>query len=671
MREGALRLHKKGLSHLLEPSFQLYFVFLAVFALATAVAERYALAVIEGVIVLVLVIYYHRSNDARRREILSYIDNISYNMDVAAKDTMVNAPLPMVIFRPETEEIIWANDRFLQITGEKDQMFDRRVTEAVPTFSARWLMEGKTQCPTLVEAGQRRFQVFGHLVRTDDGAQHGFLATTYWVDVTEFAQTSDAFYATRPVAALINLDNYDEVFRGVTDSVKSAMLTEINRILDEWAAPTHGLLCRFDRDRYLYIFEEQALPAFQEQKFDVLDRVREVLNPDGLPVTLSIGVGKGAENYLELYQYASLALEMALSRGGDQAVVKNQFNFDFYGGRRATETEKHTKVKSRVMASALYELIGDASQVFIMGHAFPDLDCIGPAAGVVAMARKRGARAYILRDSKSNPAEAMTEELAALSEYDGVFISPTDALVAADVNSLLVVVDTNRPEQVLSPDLLEAVSKVAVIDHHRRAASYIEGATFSFHEPYASSASELTTELLQYVLGPKDLLRTEAEALMAGIVLDSKNFTVRTGSRTFDAAAFLRRAGADTTEVRRFFKVDLRSAADRYEIIKEAQMLPRGVAVSALEHPVDRVTAAQAADELLTISGVSASFVLFPDSEGRVILSARSAGEVNVQVILEGLGGGGNAAVAGAQITGKTASQVRQELLDAIDQYCA
>lgn len=663
-------MRKKGLSHLLEPSFRLYFLFLAAFALATALAGRYALACVEGVIVLILLLYFRRGNEIRKREILSYIDNISTNMDVAAKDTMVNAPLPMVIFQPDTEEVIWSNDKFLQITGERDHLFDRKVTEAAPGFDPRWLMEGKTQCPTEIQLGQRRFWVFGHLVRTGDKGERSFLATTYWVDVTDFSLIRDQFYSSRPVVALLNLDNYDEVFRGVSDNIKSAMLSDINRILDEWSSPTHGLLCRYDRDRYLFLFEEEYLTSFLEQKFDVLDRVREVVNPSGLPVTLSIGAGRDADGYGELFQYASLALEMALSRGGDQAVVKNRFNFEFYGGRRASDTEKHTKVKSRVMASALYELIGDASQVFVMGHAFPDMDCVGPAAGIVAMARKRGIPAHILRDPGSNPAELIVNELAALPEYEGVFLSPTDALVSADVSSLLVVVDTNRPEQVLSPDLLEAVNKVAVIDHHRRAASYIEGAALNFHEPYASSASELCTELLQYVLDPKDLLRREAEALMAGIVLDSKNFTIRTGSRTFDAAAFLRRAGADTTEVRRFFKSDLKLTITRYEIMKEAHMYRDGTAISAIDHPVDRVTGAQAADELLTISGVNASFVLFPDDAGRVILSARSSGDVNVQVIAEALGGGGNAAVAGAQIPEKTVDDVLEELRRAIDRYC-
>jgi len=661
--------HKRGLARLLEPSFRLYFVVLTIFALAAALCRQYVLAGAEAAVIVLLLILARRRSAQRRRDILKYIENITGSMDVAAKDTMVNAPLPMVIFRPDTGEVIWSNDKFLSITGEKDHLFDRKIGEAVPGFDPRWLMEGKTQCPSEVVIQGQRFWVFGHLVRTDDSAQRRFLATTYWVDVTAFSQIRDEFYAKRPVCAILDLDNYEELFKGVSDNVKSAMLSDINRRLDEWCAPTDGLLCRYDRDHYLFLFEERYLAGFLDKKFDILDQIREVVSPTGLPATLSIGVGRDAETLGDLFQYAALADEMALSRGGDQAVVKNKFNFDFYGGR-SKETEKHTKVKSRVMANALSELIGDASQVFIMGHKFPDLDCMGPAAGIMAAARKRGVRSYIIRDPDPNPAEQLVDELAELPEYEGAFLSPADAMVVADPSSLLVVVDTNRPEQVLSRDLLESINKVAVIDHHRRAASYIEGAALNFHEPYASSASELVTELLQYILEPTDLLHREAEGLMAGIVLDSKNFTTRTGSRTFDAAAFLRRAGADPTEVRRFFRSDLKQTISRYEIVKEAQMYRSGMAIAVLDHPVDRICAAQAADELLTVEGVDASFVLFPDGADRAILSARSLGETNVQVIMEELGGGGNAAVAGAQIPGKSIEQVKSELLAAIDKYC-
>ena len=660
-------MRKNKLTHLLEPSLRLYFVFLLLFAAVSALFSV-AVAVIEAAVVAVLYLYFRRSNAQRQKEIIKYIESVTCNMDTATKDTMVNAPLPMVIFRPENDEVIWSNDRFLQLTGEREHLFDTKITAAVPDFSSRWLMEGKTECPTEVRIGERRFLVFGHLVRTEDQGGRGYLATTYWVDVTDFAQVRDIYYSTRPVVGILTVDNYEELMKGATDSARSAMRSGIDERLAQWVAPAQGLFCRYERDRYLFVFEERFLAQFQEGKFSILETVREVVSPSGIQATLSIGIGKDADTLAELFQYAALSVEMALSRGGDQVVVKNKFNFEFYGGR-TKELEKRTKVKSRVMANALGELMADASRVFVMGHKYPDMDCIGAAAGVCAMARKKGAPVHIIKEAGQNPASEMSERLGALPEYKDVFLSRQDAILLADANCLLVVVDTNRPEQVVSQDLLEAVHKVAVIDHHRRASSYIADAALNFHEPYASSASELVTELLQYLLEPADLLKTEAEALLAGMVLDTKQFTMRTGSRTFEAAAFLRRSGADTGDVKKLFQNDLEGTIAKYDIIQNAKMYHEGIAVAKVDHTVGRITAAQAADELLNISGIDTSFVLFPDQEGRVILSARSMGDVNVQVVLEKLGGGGNAATAGAQVPGKGVDEVNDMLLQAIDAY--
>ncbi len=660
-------MRKNKLTHLLEPSLRLYFVFLLLFAAVSALFSV-AVAVIEAAVVAVLYLYFRRSNAQRQKEIIKYIESVTCNMDTATKDTMVNAPLPMVIFRPENDEVIWSNDRFLQLTGEREHLFDTKITAAVPDFSSRWLMEWKTECPTEVRIGERRFLVFGHLVRTEDQGGRGYLATTYWVDVTDFAQVRDIYYSTRPVVGILTVDNYEELMKGATDSARSAMRSGIDERLAQWVAPAQGLFCRYERDRYLFVFEERFLAQFQEGKFSILETVREVVSPSGIQATLSIGVGKDAETLAELFQYAALSVEMALSRGGDQVVVKNKFNFEFYGGR-TKELEKRTKVKSRVMANALGELMADASRVFVMGHKYPDMDCIGAAAGVCAMARKKGAPVHIIKEAGQNPASEMSERLGGLGEYKDVFLSQQDAILLADANCLLVVVDTNRPEQVVSQDLLEAVHKVAVIDHHRRASSYIADAALNFHEPYASSASELVTELLQYLLEPADLLKTEAEALLAGMVLDTKQFTMRTGSRTFEAAAFLRRSGADTGDVKKLFQNDLEGTIAKYDIIQNAKMYHEGIAVAKVDHTVGRITAAQAADELLNISGIDTSFVLFPDQEGRVILSARSMGDVNVQVVLEKLGGGGNAATAGAQVPGKGVDEVNDMLLQAIDAY--
>lgn len=655
----------RKISKLLQPSVQLYFVILILFALASALFSI-PLAVLEAVVVLILGLYTRTSGHKRRREITKYIENITGNVDVATKDTMVNSPLPMVIFRPESDDIIWTNDRFLRLTGDREHLFDAKLSSVVPGFDTRWLLEGKNECPDHVSFCGRRFVVYGHLVRTGDKGG-GFLATTYWLDVTDLCETRDKYLASRPVMAVLLLDNYEDLMKNLTENERSAIYSEINARLDAWVADTHGMLRRVERDRYYYIFEEQYLARFIEKKFDILDTIRQVSNPSGIAATFSIGVGKDGGSFQELMQFANLSIEMALSRGGDQAVVRNQFTFEFYGGR-SKETEKRTKVKSRVMANALSALVADSSQVFIMGHKSPDNDCMGAAAGVCAIARKKGVPAHIIREAGSPPAKVLMDKLTHLEEYQDCFLSAQEALLLADNRSLVVVVDTNRPEQVQSLDLVQSCNRVAVIDHHRRAATYIEGAALNYHEPYASSASELVTELLQYIADPTDLTRAEAEALLAGIVLDTKNFTMRTGGRTFEAAAFLRRAGADTAEVKKLFQNDLEGTIAKYAIIQNAKLYREKIAIAVVDHTVGRIVAAQAADELLNIIGIDTSFVLYPDGE-RVIISARSMGDTNVQVILEKLGGGGNAAAAGGQISGKSLSQVATELTQAIDQY--
>ena len=660
-------MNRKKLSRLLEPGMRLYFIVMLLFAVAAVVTHNYILAVVEVVVTVIIYIYFQQSTAHRRKEILKYIDSVSYNVDAATKDTMLNAPLPMVIFRPDGDEVIWSNDRFLKLTGEREHLFDTKLTAAVPGFSSKWLLEGKYECPEEVVLGDRRYAVFGHLVHTGNQGGGGFLATTYWFDVTDHSNLRKIHSESRPVVALLLLDNYDEVLKNAAENTRASIVGEISQKLGEMAEATNGLFAQLDRDRYLLIFEARHLPKLQEEKFPVLDAVHNLPNPSGIPATLSIGVGVDAENFQELFQYASLSAEMALSRGGDQAVIKNRFNFEFYGGR-TKELEKRTKVKSRVMANTLGELVADASKVFIMGHKNADLDCIGAAAGVFAIARKRGVPAYIIRELTPTPADDMAHRLAALPEYAGRFVDAQDALLIADSRSLLVVVDTNRPEQVASQELLESCNKVAVIDHHRRAATYITAAALNFHEPYASSASELAAELLQYILEPADLLRAESEALLAGIVLDTKHFTMRTGGRTFEAAAFLRRAGADPANVQEYFQNDLEGTIARYDIIRNAKLLRENIAIAQADHTVDRVTAAQAADELLNLAGIDTSFVLVP-AEDKIMISARSAGEVNVQVVLEALGGGGNAATAGAQVSGVSMEEAVRQLTQSINQF--
>ena len=658
----------KKLSRLLEPNLKFYFAVMLLFAVA-AIPVNWQLALAEGTLTVLLYFYFRQSNQKRRQGVLQYIDSVTGSVDTASKSTLINSPLPTLVFRPDTGEIIWSNESFLQLAGVREHLFEMRLSEAVPDFQVQWLLSGKHESPERVELNNHRFRVYGSLVRSRNrtGVQ-SLVATTYWVETTEADHLREVYEASRPVAAILMLDNYEDLMKACEDTQRSAVLAQIDEKLQTWANAGQGILLKTDRNHYLFLFEEQYFQHFVDEKFSILDTVRAIRVAENIHPTLSIGIGKDSPSIPELYKNAKLSLEMALSRGGDQAVVRNQVDFAFYGGRTKA-TEKRTKVKSRVMANAFRELIADAGEVYIMGHSFADMDAVGAAAGICCAARKRGKQARIVIDREHTAAETLVARLDALPEYSGVFLTPAEAFLQMRADTLLVVVDTNRPDMVENPQLLESCNRVAVIDHHRRAATYIENAAFNFHEPYASSASELVTELLQYLVEPTDLLREEAGALLAGIVLDTKHFTQRTGGRTFEAAAFLRRSGADTAEVQRLFQGDLKDMVTKYDIIRRAEMYRSNIAVSVVEEPgVDRVAAAQAADDLLTLKGVQASFVVYA-AEGAVLMSARSLGEINVQVILEALGGGGNSTTAGARIEDTDPESVRQQLIGVLDAY--
>ena len=661
-------MNNKKLSRLLEPNLKLYFLVMAAFSVVTATVSM-RVGLVEVAVTVGLYVYFPRANQSRRQGILQYIDNLTGSVDTASKSTLINSPLPIMVFRPDTGEVIWSNENFLQLAGVREHLFEMKVEDAVPHLPVEWLLEGKTECPERVVMNNRRFRVYGSLVRSrGKGTEQNLVATTYWVDTTDADDLREHYTASRPVMAILLIDNYEDLMKACADTQRSAVQAQIDEKLNAWAAQGQGILLKTDRDHYLFIFEEQYYQPFVQERFAVLDAMREIKVGEGVHPTLSIGVGKDADSLRELYKNANLSVEMALSRGGDQAVVRGRMDFEFYGGRSKT-TEKRTKVKSRVMANALSELIADATEIYIMGHSFADMDAVGAAAGLCCAARKRGKKARIVINLEHNAAGLVLDRLRALPEYEGVFTSPSEAFINIRPGALLVVVDTNRPDMVESQQLLESCNRVAVIDHHRRAASYIENAAFSFHEPYASSTSELVTELLQYLVDSADLLREEAEALLAGIVLDTKHFTLRTGGRTFEAAAFLRRAGADTTDVQRLFQNDLQDMVSRYDIIRRAQLYRENIAVAVIpQDGVDRVAAAQAADELLTLKGVKASFVVYRSGED-VLMSARSLGEINVQVILEALGGGGNSATAGGRVENGDIDTVQQDLLAAIDHY--
>ncbi len=655
-----------------EPNIRMYLLLLVVFAAASYFLREWAdkVAIVEASVILVLIVGWFILRRRRSREILEYIESVTSNIGTAAQGSLANFPLPMCVFRLSDEKLLSANDRFLKMSGGREHFFEVRVSEAVPGFPTKWLTDGRTECPDPVKVGDRTYRVYGNFVRTESGSRPGYLATTYWVDVTDLEAVRKEYNDSRPVMAVIMLDNYDELLRGMSDKDKSSLLAQVDEKISEWAGGVGGYLCKYDRDRYLFLFEERYLNGIIEQKFSILESLHSLTGYRGIPATASIGVGKDAKTFMEAFQYASLGIDMALSRGGDQAVIKNRYSFEFFGAA-ANQTEMRTKVKGRVMANSLSEIMRDADVVFIMGHKQSDLDCLGAEAGLVAAARKLKTTARVVIDKETSVCRDMIESLEALPEYQGVFITPDEAMTALTSASLLLVVDTNRPDLVESENLLLSCNHVGVIDHHRRAADYIQGAIFSYHEIYASSASELVTELLQYIIDQSDLTRAEAEAILAGIVLDTKNFTTRTGGGTFEAAAYLRRAGANPTTVRGYLQGDVETAVAKSRLVSMARQYREVIAIAAPETATRRVIASQAADDLCDLSGIQASFVVFRESGDTVNISARSRGTINVQLIVEKLGGGGSNTMAGAQIQGKEMEEVVTELLGAVDAYLA
>lgn len=640
-----------------------FVVLLAICGVVSLILRHWIIAVIELAVAIVFLLFFLAGLLAVKVRTGKILSAVAKTMSLPEGEALTRFPLPMCVTELGGDRILWANASFIGLLGDNDTAYKKGLSAQARGFSTRWLLDGKSESPGYVELDGRIFTVYGTPIKTG----RGNLAITYWFDVSTYAHVMEQYRLCQPNVAIILVDNYEDLTKNVSDNTKITMRGAIDDRINTWAAATEGLVYRTDRDRYVFIFEERYLKSIEEGKFSIMESVRDIASPSGITATLSIGVGHHGGSFRENYQYAMLSLDMAISRGGDQAVIRDKSNFTFYGGH-SREVEKHTKVKSRVMASALGELLNDTSSVFIMGHKRADIDCVGAAAGICCIARKKGKKAYIVMDQDIAASRSLMDTLRVLPDYQDVFITPQEVSMLCDLHSLLVVVDTNRPEQTLVPDLLSAFARIAVIDHHRRAADYIDKVSLNFHEPYASSASELVTELLEYIADPSDILPAEANALLAGIVLDTKNFNVRTGSRTFDAAAFLRRSGADTIEVKKMFQNDLTSTIEKYDVIRSAKLYRESIAIARVGKTITRVLAAQAADDLLSISGILCSFVIYPDGD-EVIISARSIGDVNVQVVLEKLGGGGNTATAGAQIKGKTTEEVVVALAKAIDLF--
>lgn len=658
----------KNLKKLAEPGVRLHLVILVIFAAASLYFKLYELAAAEAGVILLLLVYGFFAKRSREKRLSACIEAITYDTENSKSSALVNFPMPIAVFRLDDSRIIWGNEIFFSMCGTPEARIDARVADLVPQFTGKWLLEGKTQSPELLTVNGKKYRLQGSIVHTGaEDAENVSMGIVYWLDVTEYDNIRIKYEETRPVAGIVVIDNLDELFKNQTDRIKNDIRDAVEDRLRQWCEEYGGILRRFDRDRYLVVFEKQDIDHMKLDKFKITEEMHQVESPNGINASVSIGFGMDGTNLGEALQFADVGIELALSRGGDQTVIKDRVSFQFFGGR-GLEVEKRTKVRSRNMANTLAKLMRDSSRVLVMGHRFADLDAVGAAVGVCCIARSCGVRANIVIDSNKNAAHALIEHMRAEAEYKDCFISPQDALLRADGRTLLVVVDTSRPEQVENPELLSICSRVAVIDHHRVAATYIQNAALGFIEAYASSACELIAEMLQELIEIGDILKCEADAMLAGIVLDTKSFTLRTGDRTFEAAAYLRRAGADTAEVKRFLRTGMKDAVARYKIMQSAELY-RGVAIAAPSEEENRIVIAQAADELLNISGVDASIVVAPCDEGYISVSARSIGEVNVQCLMEKLGGGGNRSAAAAQIKDKSLPEAVNSVYAVIDDY--
>lgn len=634
---------------------------------SVTLALEWKVGVAELAVAALLLLYYLFRRRRRAAQLADVFESVAYRTDSATETAMLSFPLSVAAFESSSGELIWANDLFWETVGSPEDKEGVKITELLPELPLHWLEEGKNVCPELFTLNGRIYSPEGTAVPRR--GKNAGISVVYLRELTELEELRQEYADSRPVEMVIIVDNYEELMKPLTDRQRIELRGKLDDVIEKWCSGRGGLMRRFDRDRYMFIFEHRHLQDFTGQRFSLLDEIEQVTGAGGMHATASIGVGLDGAGFEESFSFASLAAEMAMSRGGDQAVVKNRYGFEFFGGRGA-EVETRSAVHARVVAASLRDLIEESGQVYIMGHRYADLDTVGAAAGLVALCRKLEKNAALVLGEGPNASEPLLSGLWKTAGYENALLTPQEAMLRLQRDTLLIVVDTNRPEQVEDRALLESVANLAVIDHHRRADTFIGNAAVEYLEPFASSAGELVTELLCELMEPSELREQEADALLSGIAMDTKNFTIRSGERTFIAASWLNRAGADTTRVKILLQNGMEETVARYNIMRHAENY-RGIAVAALEEPQNRVVASQAADELLNIRGITASVVFYPTADGGVDFSARSIGALNVQVLLEKLGGGGNMSAAGAQMKNITSAEAKEQLYGAIDEYMA
>lgn len=619
-----------------------------------------------------VVIYSYYTNNRRKSEISETLQDLTLTVDSAAKTSLINSPFPLIIIETDGN-IIWKSSKFnIEFMNiDINSYLNDLVIDIKTEIESR---ENKKERTIVrhIELNNKYYEIVGKFVHSKHHENKNndiYMLMLYFIDETENIKLQKEYKDSKSCVTIMMVDNYEETMQQLESEEKPQVIAEIDKCVYEWTDKTNGILIKSDRDRYIYLFEQRYLEKVKEDKFSILDKIKEIKTKENIQLTLSIAVSNDGITDKEKYRSAGAAMDIVLGRGGDQAVIRENEIYKFYGGR-AQEVEKRTKVKARIVAHALENLIKESSKVMIMGHTNPDIDSMGAGMGVYRLARDIGKNVYIIDSQESNTLQSFKQSLSKEVEYEDILISKEVAEENIDQDTLLVIVDTHKATYVEAPELLKKTDKIVIIDHHRRSADYIENATLTFQEVYASSAAELVTELLQYAETKVELKTIEAESLYAGIMMDTKNFTFKTGVRTFEAAAYLRRCGVNIIKVKKWFQSDLVTFNKISGIVKKAEIVNDTIAIAIYDKKEkdSSVICAKAADELLTISDITASFVL-GRMGNKICISGRSIGDINVQIILEKLGGGGHITLAGAQVEGMTMEETKQELINRINEY--
>ena len=626
--------------------------------------------IVPGIILFILIIIYsYWTNSKRNAELSRQIQNLTMTMDGTAKKSLINSPFPLIIIET-TGNIIWKSSKFVYEFANIDinnYLIDI-LEEIKEDIEAQQDKKQKT-ITKKVQIGNKIYSVLGEYIRSKQNDKSEYITILYFLDITQIVKEKKKYEDSRTCVGILMVDNYEEIIQRIDVENRPQVIAEIEKVIYDWAASSGGIVVKNDRNTFVYVFEYKYLKEIKENKFDILDQIKEINVEAGIQLTLSIAISIDGDTNYDKYKTALESMDIVLGRGGDQAVVKENGKYIFFGGR-TEEVVKRTKVKARTVAHALENLIKESDNILIMGHSNGDIDSMGSSLGIYRLAKTLEKEPNIVNNTYGMTLSKFIEELEKDDEYKDVIIGKNEALNKATNKTLLIVTDTHKQNYVEVPELLDKVGQIVVIDHHRRSTDYIENATLTFQEVYASSTAELVTEILQYTDVKIKLKPIEVEGLYGGIMVDTKNFTFKTGVRTFEAAAYLRKCGVDIIKVKKWFQSDLNSYNEIANIVKNAEMYDNSIAIAIYdkEDKDANLICAKAADELLTISDITASFVLGNVGD-KVCISGRSIGDVNVQLILEKLGGGGHITLAGAQVEGMTLEEVKQELINRINEY--